>query len=60
MKIYCLNPDIYSQKLEHMTEKRNESLNSYYESLTGVDQKKFFANEIYRRRNLKVKIIDDE
>jgi len=35
-----------------MALRRNEQLSPYYESLTGFDQKKFFANEIYRRRKL--------
>ena len=43
-----------------MSNNRNEGLNDYYESLTGFDQKIYFANEIHRRKHVGVKMVDDE
>jgi len=38
----------------------NEKLGTYFESLIGFDQKKFYVNEIYRRNTLNIKLLDDD
>ena len=39
---------------------KNEKLSGYYNSLTGFDQKIFYATEVHNRKNLQMKTLDDE
>ena len=38
----------------------DENLGSYWKNLNGIDQKIWYANEVYTRKKFGIKTIDDE
>ena len=54
IEIGCLKEMENLKKLKYNKsgQQKDYGLESYYSSLVGFDQKKFYANEIYRRNQL--------
>ena len=57
--INCLKQRDNLDKVKNKEFVLDQELASYYQSLVGFDQKKFYANEIYRRNNLQFKMLND-
>jgi len=54
----CLRPMKMFDRIVHGS-KGNEGLDTFWKCLNGFDQKRWYANELYHRKNVDLGFLDD-